>query len=317
MFTVDEWAALNATKDEYETLKLDHNLLENIDVAFPVLRFPLKTIDFQHNKIKQIVKNCFTNLDYLEEVSFAFNELTSDKLKPDIFEGKYSPDEYEPLKSLKRLRLSYNLLSNLDSELFEHTKHLQELYLDNNPFQIIHTSVLQAFSDLLNLKVLDMSRMELDDLPMDVFHPLKTLKVLKLEGNLFKTMPKALKFATTVQELSLDENPIGDIIIDNPIPVMPKLEKLNMTYMGSLRVIGKGGMGGLESLKELRLAHNHHLSYIHPSAFTFPEKDNPERDQWPLLEKLNLQNNNLSSLDNQMFIRWNEMKEIHIHDNPW
>lgn len=317
MFTVDEWAALNATKDEYETLKLDHNLLENVDVAFPVLRFPLKTIDFRHNKINQIVKNCFMNLNYLEEIDFSFNELTDGKFKPEIFEGRFSPDEYTPLKSLKRLRLSYNLLSNLDSEIFEHTKHLQELYLDNNPFQIIHTSVLQAFSDLLNLQKLDMSRMELEDLPKDVFHPLKVLKVLKLEGNLFKTIPKALQYATAVEELSLDENPIADISGENSIPVMAKLVKLNMTYMGSLRVIGKGGLSGLESLKELHLAHNHHLSYIHPAAFSFDEKDNPDREQWPLLEKLNLQNNNLSSLDSQMFIRWNDMKEIHIHDNPW
>lgn len=316
MFTVDEWAALNATKDDYETLKLDHNLIENIDVAFPALRFALKTIDFKHNKINQIVKNCFTNLNYLEEIDLSFNLLTVEKLKPDVFEGKYSPDEYEPLTSLKRLRLSYNNLNSLDSELFMHTKHLQELYLDNNPFQIIHPSVLQAFTDLFNLKVLDMRRMELTELPLEVFHPLRALQVLKLDGNILKTIPGALKYAT-VKELSLDENPIGDLNEHNSIPAMPTLEKLNMTYIATLKVIGKGSLGGLESLKELRLSHNHHLTYIHPSAFTFPEKDNPDRDQWPPIEKLDLQNNNLSSLDNQMFVRWNYMKEIHIHDNPW
>ena len=110
MFSVEDWAALNATNDDYEILKLDHNQLDNVDVAFPTLRFPLKVIDFRHNKINQLVKNAFANLNYLEEVNLAFNELTTEKLKPEIFEGKYSPDEYEPLKSLKRLRLSYNLL---------------------------------------------------------------------------------------------------------------------------------------------------------------------------------------------------------------
>lgn len=317
MFTVDDWAALNETKVDYEVLKLDNNQLENIDVEFPSLRFPLKVIDFRHNKIKKIIKNVFTNLDYLEEVNLAFNELTTENLLPEIFEGKYSPDEYEPIKSLKRLRLSYNLLHNLDSEMFEHTKHLQELYLDNNPFQIIHINVLGAFSDLSQLQLLDMSRMELSSLPEDIFHPLRALKVLKLEGNLFKTIPQALKYAVTVRELSLDENPIGDLNEENAIPAMPKLEKLNMTYMGSMDVIGKGGLGGLESLTELRLSHNHHLSFIHPSAFTFPEKDNPEREQWPPIKKLYLDNNNLTSLDNHMFIRWKDMTEIHLHDNPW
>lgn len=317
MFSVEDWAALNATNDDYEILKLDHNQLDNVDVAFPTLRFPLKVIDFRHNKINQLVKNAFANLNYLEEVNLAFNELTTEKLKPEIFEGKYSPDEYEPLKSLKRLRLSYNLLHSLDSEIFEHTKHLQELYLDNNPFQIIHTSVLTAFSDIPQLQLLDMSRMELSSLPNDIFHPLRALKVLKLEGNLFKTIPEALTRAINLRELSLDENPILDLSEDNAMPPMAKLEKLNMTFMGSLHVIGKGSMGGLESLKELQLSHNHHLTFIHPSAFTFPEKDNPEREQWPLIKKLHLNNNNLSSLDVHTFIRWKEMDEIHLNDNPW
>lgn len=318
MFTEDEWAVLNATKDDYEVLKLDHNKFEKIDLTFPSLRFPLKVIDFRHNKIKEIVKNVFTNLDYLEEVNLAYNLLTTEKLKPEVFEGKYSPDEYEPLLSLKKLVLSFNLLHNLDSEIFEHTKHLQELYLDNNPFQIIHTNVLEAFGDLSQLQKLDMSRMELSSLPEDIFHPLRALKVLKLEGNLFKTIPTALKYAINLRELSLDENPIGDLVKEeNMMPPMAKLEKLNMTFMGSMYVIGTGSLGGLESLTELRLSHNHHLSYIHPSAFTFPMKDNSERDQWPIVKRLSLNNNNLSTIDNLMFIKWTEMEEIHLHDNPW
>jgi Leucine-rich repeat (LRR) protein len=317
MFSVEDWAALNATKDDYEILKMDHNLLENIDVQFPTLRFPLKVVDFRHNKINQIVKNCFTNLNYLEEIDLSFNEMKSENLKPEIFEGKYSPDEYEPLMSLKRLRLSYNLLHNLDTDIFEHIKHLQELYLDNNPFQIIHTNVLGAFSDLPQLQLLDMSRMELSTLPEDTFHPLRALKVLKLEGNLFTTIPQALKWAINVQELSLDENPIGDLTGENKMPPMPKLEKLNMTFMGSLHVIGMGAFGGLENLKELQLAHNHHLTYIHPSAFSFWKKDDPERELFPKVEKLFLNNNNLSSLDHHMLVHWQEMKEVHLHENPW
>lgn len=317
MFTVEEWAVLNATKINYEILKLDHNQLENIDVPFPKLRFPLKVIDFRHNKINQIIKNVFTNLSYLEEVNLSFNELTTEKLKPEIFEGRYSPDYYEPLTSLKRLMLSYNLLHSLDSMIFEHTKNLQELYLDNNPFQIVHTSVIQAFTDLPQLQKLDMSRMELSSLPDDTFHPLRDLKVLRLDGNLFKTIPKALRLASNVRELSLNENPIGDMNEENSLPAMPKLEKLNMTYMGSLMVIGRNSFSGLENLKELQLSHNHHLSYIHPNAFTFPDKDNPNLEKWPLITKLYLNNNNLSSLESNTFVRYHEMTEIHIHDNPW
>lgn len=182
MFTEGEWAVLNATDDVYETLKMDHNLLDKVDVTFPKLRFALKTIDLSHNKITKIVKNAFTNLSFVEEINLSFNDLKAEALKPDVFEGNYSPDEYEPIPSLKVLRLSYNLLHNLDQDLFEHITHLQELYLDNNPFKIIHTSVLNAFSDIPQLRILDMSRCELKELPQDIFHPLRALKTLNLEG---------------------------------------------------------------------------------------------------------------------------------------
>lgn len=317
MFSLEEWAALNATKDDYEVLKLDHNKIENVDVQFPTLRFPLKVIDLSHNRIKAVISKAFINLDYVEEIDLSFNELEAKSLKPSVFEGKYNAAEYQPLLSLKRLRLSFNLLNNLDDEIFEHTKHLQELYLDNNPFQMVHTSLLTAFGDLPNLQLLDMRRMELSSLPVDTFHPLGALKVLKLDGNLFKTIPEALKHGRNIRELSLSDNPLLDLSEDNAMVPMPKLEVLNMTFIRTLHNVGKGSMAGLESLTELHLSDNHHLEFIHPAAFQFPEKDNPERMQWPLVKKLFLENNNLTGLDSTTFIKWQQMEEVHLHDNPW
>jgi Leucine rich repeat len=234
-----------------------------------------------------------------------------------VFEGNYSPDEYEPIPSLKVLRLSFNLLHDLDQDVFEHITHLQELYLDNNPFKIIHTSVLNAFSDIRQLQVLDLSRTELTELPDGIFHPLRALKRINLGGNLFDRVPKALKFAINAREVSLDENPIEAINATFPFPAMPNLEKLNVTYIGSLKCIGAKAFAGLEKLNELRLSHNHHLSHIDPDAFSFPEKDNAEITQWPPIRKLFLDNNNLTSLQAQTFTKWEEMEEVHIHDNPW
>lgn len=317
MFTIDEWIGLNSTKADYEILRLDHNQFESIDSAFPVLKFSLKIVDFSHNKISKLPEKLFTELSYLEEIDFSYNELTTDKLIKEAFEGKFAADEFEPLRALRRLRLSYNLLHNLDPEIFEHTLHLQELYLDNNPFQVIHQNVLTAFSDIIHLQVLDMSRMELDALPVDIFHPLRKLRVLNLAENLFTTIPQALKYAPSVEELSLDENPLENIFANNSMPKMPNLRMLNMSSIGTLKVIGKGALPGLECLTELHLCNNHHLQSIDPQAFTFPEKDNAQREQWPPIKKLFLNNNNLTTLDNHLFIEWEQMSEIHIHDNPW
>lgn len=98
---------------------------------------------------------------------------------------------------------------------------------------------------------------------------------------------------------------------------MENLESLNMTFIGTLKRIKEHSFAGLEKLRELRLSHNHHLEFIDPLAFTFPEKDDPDRLQWPPIKKLFLNNNNLTSLEERTFIRWEDMEEVHIHDNPW
>lgn len=127
----------------------------------------------------------------------------------------------------------------------------------------------------------------------------------------------ALQYALNVREVNLADNPIEDITKENPFPPMSNLERLNLTFIGTLRKIQEHSFAGLEKLKELRLSHNHHLSYIDPLAFTFPEKDDPDRLQWPPIKKLFLNNNNLTSLEERTFIRWEDMEEVHIHDNPW
>ncbi|KAG5679879.1 hypothetical protein PVAND_009416 [Polypedilum vanderplanki] len=317
MFTVDDWSALEEVGDEYEILRMDHNLLDEIDVPFPTLKSALKIIDFSHNKIKKIVKNAFTNLSYVEEIDLSYNDIPTEALKPNVFEGKYSADEYEPIKTLKILKLSFNLLHNFDDDIFEHVMHLQELHLDNNPLQVIHPSLMSAFSDIPQLTYLNLSRCELKELPDSIFHPFKALKVLDLQGNLFENVPtKALYYAKNVRELYLDDCPIGDLNEKNSFPVMPNLEKLSMTYMQKLRKISHGAFAGLEKLKELRLSNNHHLSSIEDTAFTF-KKDDETETIWPPLRKLSLDNNNLTTLTSDVFIKWEEMEELHLHDNPW
>jgi Leucine-rich repeat (LRR) protein len=318
MFSYDDWAALNATNDSYEELLMDHNNIESIDVQFPPLKFPLKRVILSNNKINKIAKSAFGNLTYLEELDLSYNEMTAQTLKPDIFKGKYSADEYEPIVTLKILRLGNNLLHYLADDLFEHTQHIQELYLDNNPIQVIHPNIMHAFSDISQLQVLDLSRNELTDLPSAVFQPVKALRVLNLEGNLFNKIPRtALKYAQNLRELSFDDNPIDDLNDMNAFPSLPKLEKLNLTHIGSMRSIGEGAFGGFPKLTELHLSNNHHLSFIHPDAFQFPEQDDDNRTQWAPVKKLFLNNNNLTSLESNSFITWDDMTEIHIHDNPW
>jgi Leucine-rich repeat (LRR) protein len=320
MFSYKEWEALNATDVLYETLKLDHNLLESIDITFPLLKSPLKRIDFSHNKIKQVAVRTFYNLSFIEEIDFSYNQLKFEKFKKSsIFEGKYKATEWEQLEDLKKLDLSHNLLNNLDMNFFEHIEGLKELKLNDNPFQIIHDSCVLAMTGLHNLTRLDMSRMELESIPDNFFLPLDKLEWLDLSGNLLKTIPNGLRTLDNIQDLSLSDNPIKDLnkTEHNFLPPLTTLKRLNLTYMMEMKSIGKETLKGLENLEELHISNNHHLSHIDVDAFKFPEKDNENRSQWPIITKLFLNNNNLSYLDMLTFNNWNKLEEVHIHDNPW
>jgi hypothetical protein len=54
--------------------------------------------------------------------------------------------------------------------------------------------------------------MELSVLPIHIFHSPRALKTLNLTGNLFHLIPEALEFAVNLHYLSLDENPITNLV---------------------------------------------------------------------------------------------------------
>ncbi len=211
---MEEWTAFNKSDGDYETLKFDHNQLTNLNIQIPALKFNVKTIDLSRNKISKIMNAFFKNLDGLEEINLGYNQLETKNLEPEVFEGKYLADLYEPLKNLKTLILSNNSLHSLHPDVFEHLGNLEVLKLDQNVFQVLPDNMLSVFSSILHLRELDMSHMELEELPRLLFHAnSKDLKILNLAGNLFTKIPEALKFATELEGLNLNENPIDEITL--------------------------------------------------------------------------------------------------------
>lgn len=211
LFTVEDWTALNSSEGNYEALKFDHNQLSNLSLQFPVLKFPIKKLDLSSNQIATLGQAMFKNLVELEEINLANNLIATVNFKPEIFEGRYSPDTYEPLKALKTLILTNNSLHSLHPDIFEHLPNVETLKLDSNVFQIVGETLSNAFSSILSLSELDMSFMEIEEMPDTIFNTNRNLKVLRLTGNLFRTVPKALRFAKSVEELSLDQNPLENI----------------------------------------------------------------------------------------------------------
>lgn len=153
LFTAAEWEALkNATEGfSYEIINYSHNNINNL-TRFPSLS-TVKTLDLSHNDIQAIEPLAFHDLDGLEILDLSNNRIDSTALKQEVFEGKYDPTLYEPLKNLKVLKLGNNLLHNLDSVIFQHLSALEELYLNDNPFQKINTNTEIALSKIGKLRV--------------------------------------------------------------------------------------------------------------------------------------------------------------------
>lgn len=70
-----------------------------------------------------------------------------------FLQGRFSPEEYEPLSSMKSLSLAYNDLHSLNQDLFEHLPELEFLDLSGNPMTTIDYATVIAISGLPMLKV--------------------------------------------------------------------------------------------------------------------------------------------------------------------
>ncbi|XP_062563198.1 leucine-rich repeat neuronal protein 3-like [Armigeres subalbatus] len=314
LFNMSDWATLNDSGVATDIMILSRNNIPEVP-QFP--QFDVKKLDLSHNNISVIAKKAFYYLSNLEVLDLSYNMLTRKTLIPEIFEGSYNPDEYLPLEKLRVLRLDSNQMHSLDSDLFEHLPNLEELSLAENAFKILDQSTEIAIGSLMTLRTLDLSYMELLEVPSRIFHSPQGLWHLNLTGNLLTAIPEALDYAINLKWLSLDENPIVDIQGDHVFPTIKTLEYLSLSYITPLKIIGRGAFSKLEGLQEVHICNNPELTLLHGDAFNRPNEDDPVRLEWPRVKKLYLHNNNLSTLDSQLLARWDDMEVIDIRVNPW
>uniref|UniRef100_A0A182JY92 LRRCT domain-containing protein n=1 Tax=Anopheles christyi TaxID=43041 RepID=A0A182JY92_9DIPT len=313
-FSIEDWQSLNISGLDVKSVFLVSSGLKEI-TRFPPMNVTL--LNLSHNEIATIETASFTNLTILQVLDLSHNSLKSESLNPDVFAGHFSTSQYLPLTKLRVLNLGANELHSLNPDLFEHLPALEELSLELNPFKVIDQQSEIAIASIDRLVSLDLSYMELEDIPKYLFHTPRGLRYLNLTGNLLQEVPQALSYATGLAWLSLDENPISSIVIGAEFPALKQLSFLSLSYMSQLKVIGRGAFSGLQALQEVHITNNPHLTYLHGHAFVRNDTDNPERLDWPPVKRLYLHNNNISYLDAQLLVQWDAMDVIDIRVNPW
>ncbi|KAH8328574.1 hypothetical protein KR067_011060, partial [Drosophila pandora] len=332
-FSSDQWNDLTNGDVVFKTIRLEHNNLTTIP-ALPA--YGVENLYLGFNQIENITLGAFRNLSELVNLDISHNKLTTKTLVPDVFQGPYSTSDYKPLPKLRSLNLGYNDLHSLDGDIFEHIPQLEELVLCSNPFQIINKNAEVAISGLAYLKVtlkafyniiiniksllssqtLDISYLEIDELPETVLHGPRDLNTLLAAGNEFRSLPDGLEYAQNLIHLVLNENPIENLVGDNVFPNMTSLKYLSMSFMPKLYKIGPGAFSELQNLTELILSDNKFLNEIDELAFSKNVTGGPYLD-YPPLEHFFLNNCNLTVLPKPLLVRWDKVKVLDLQYNPW
>ncbi|KAH8341464.1 chondroadherin [Drosophila kikkawai] len=311
--SAEEWEILTNGDYEFKTIKLEHNNLTSVAI---LPKYSVENLYLAYNQIADIADAAFQNLTELSTLDLSHNKLTAKALRPDVFKGRYSENAFEALKNMKSLNLGNNEIHSLDADLFEHIPYLEELILCSNTFQVIDKLTETAISGLTSLKTLDISYLEIEDLPTTVLHGPRDLDDLIASGNLFRQLPEALKYAKNLERLVLDENPIASLEGDNVFPPMTSLRYLRMSYMPYLFKIGTGALSELQNLTELILSDNKVLNEIDELALSKNVTGGRYLD-YPPLEHVYLKNCNLTTLPTPLLVRWDKLKTLDLRFNPW
>ncbi|KAJ2943319.1 hypothetical protein O0L34_g12124 [Tuta absoluta] len=314
-FNKDLWAELNQTK--ITEVDLSENFIVNVTA---IAELPIEVLNLSNNKIEIIENASFKDLQKLRVLDLSHNKLTSAKLSPHAFEGRYSPEKYEPLPAMRVLNLAYNDLHSLNQDLFEHLSELTELDLSGNPLSVLDHVTLIAISSLPMLKVLRLRECKIPAIPEKFLHTPRYLERLDLSNNLLTAVPQELEETKNLVYLNLNQNPIVELDMrseDYPgFPTLKKLQELHMCNMESLKRVGPNALGGLQNLNKLHMSFNPALSEIDPKALARAD-DNGENNVWPPIKELYLQSNNLSEIDSRLVSRWDLVQKVDVSDNPF
>ncbi|XP_076250172.1 uncharacterized protein LOC143190010 [Rhynchophorus ferrugineus] len=273
--------------------------LEILDISDNQLSYLFPSSFRIHPRLRQIIagKNKFnffpaeliTNLQFLEHIDLSFNELkTIDEL------------DFARLPRLRSLILSDNSLEQISEMAFHNSTQLQVLDLSNNKLERLGE---RLFEGLIRLQVLDLDNNKLSDLPENVFERarLQMLENIRLSRNKFDGPPlKALqKQYFFLNSVDLSHNNIEDIPPEDGI--MVNIKNLDLSYNPLSQQAISNILSEPKTVRMLNLAGT--------GVGEVP------RLETPFLKKLNLSNNNISSLMEKIFERTTLLEELDLSGN--
>lgn len=160
-----------------------------------------------------------------------------------------------------------------------------------------------AFADLKNLQILDLSFNKFASLPETLFAGLTNLKRLDLDKNQLLTLPEGIFTGLTkLEHLHLNYNELS-ALPEKVFAELASLKKLHL-YYNQLNNLPEKVFAGLTNLETLELSHN--------QLSTLPEKS---FDRSTNLKNLCLYANRLNNLPEKIFSALTNLKDLNLNEN--
>ena len=240
-------------------------------------------------------------LDYLPNKSFWWvpnlKRLLARNNKIELMDAQ----AFAGLHYLTSLDLTGNRLFAVIPEWFRDLGHLVDLNLSKNNIHVLRE---ESFRLLVSLRSLDLSYNQLQHVYDSAFKGLHSLTTITLQGNSIKTFPLiSLQFVPTLRLINLNHNPIPSLQ-QNTVANL-NVSTLLLSHMDVLTFIDRHAFVNLTSLTRLELTNNRILNYIDPEAF----------HNLPELKSLFLHSNNLSVIEEDMFVHLASLETVTLNRN--
>ncbi|CAH1239669.1 IGFALS [Branchiostoma lanceolatum] len=271
------------------SLNVDGNFITSIekDVFSETPHF--QNLNLNENKIHTIEAGAFSPLRHLQSVSLSSNELTN-------IEGIF-----QDLLELETITLDGNQVSKINETTFVNLPGLTSLSMNYNNIKEV---VDHAFKDLDGLLTLSLENNEIEEINLV---GLSSLMTLYLESNKLKYFPANLLYASQIQTLSLEDNPIQEPLENGQFLALFRLSRLYLSNITCLKLAGTlnpKALCGSDALDEVWLSYNG-LSTLPSTIF----------ECTPVVSTLWLQNNNLTELSPRLFHGLTELTWLDLSYN--
>ena len=298
-----------------QVLNLSQNFISNVSNQWLKDVHNLNVLDMSSNNISNLKEDVFACLPTLQRLSLSENQISV--VLPSALSGLNN--------SLRCLDLSFNKISCLNNSVFSGLQSLRLLNLAGNNLESLKGD---CFHGMTSLQELDVSANHISSLDDGAFSELNNLQRLNLSGNRLHALgDQCFRGLLHLQQLDVSRNHISSvspgtfqsmgslmelILADNP--VLGRLQQELMVLVGTGRRlqtvdVSRSGLTQVpaaltRSIRTLKLAGN--------SVTTIRCGD---LDSYPLLQLLNLADNQLEELEEDALGRLEVLSTLYLSGN--